>query len=218
MMANRAGWIDGPVDVLLTALDELGMTASRRAAADLINERVSWVASQMGTSRTTARRYLTDDAVRQLARTLVFSLADETPGADILAADPDTTVPMALVGSTIAGLAEASRVRLNESDHVDDIRSSLGQLAQSQSAIGQILIRSQDFDTTAPNNGLVMLPFGLVNRIARQLRAAADLVDEGVLPDGLDERLNGKLGAALRRDADRLRDCIRRPPHAPSGR
>jgi hypothetical protein len=217
-MAHRAGWIDGPVDVLLAALDELGMTASRRAAVDLINERVSCVASQMGTSTTTARRYLTDDAVQQLARTLVFSLADETPGADILAADPDTAVPMALIGSTIAGLAEASRVRFNESDHVDEIRSSLAQLAQSQSAIGQILIRSHDHDRTAQTSRVVMLPFGLVNRIARQLRAAAVLVDEGVLPDGLDAQVTGKLGAALRRDADRLRDCIRGAPQPPSGR
>jgi hypothetical protein len=45
------------------------------------------------------------------------------PGTDILAANLDTAVPMEHLGSTIA---------------------SLGQLAQSQSTIGQILIRSHD--------------------------------------------------------------------------
>jgi hypothetical protein len=77
-------WVDGRVDALLAALHDLGMSASRAAAAELVAERVGWVSSQMRISPAAARRYLTDDAMTSLARTMVISVADETPGADIL--------------------------------------------------------------------------------------------------------------------------------------
>lgn len=83
-MTPRPSWVDGRVDALLAALDELGMSVSRAAATELIQERVQWVSAQMGISPTAARRYLTDDALTDLARTMVVSVADETPGADVI--------------------------------------------------------------------------------------------------------------------------------------
>src|SRR6478672_4360645 len=80
----KPAWLDGRVDALLTTLHELGMSVSRDAAAELIHERLQWVFSQLGISRTAARRYLTDDALADLARAMVISLADETPGADVI--------------------------------------------------------------------------------------------------------------------------------------
>jgi hypothetical protein len=60
-------WIAGRVDVLLAALDDSGMSVSRAAAAELICERVEWVSSQMRLTPATAKRYLTDDALSDLA-------------------------------------------------------------------------------------------------------------------------------------------------------
>jgi hypothetical protein len=42
---RRRTWLDGRVDVLLAALDEYGMSASVVSAAELIQERVQWVAA-----------------------------------------------------------------------------------------------------------------------------------------------------------------------------
>lgn len=46
-MSPQSKWIDARVDVLLTELSDLGMSMSRVAAAELIRERVEWVATQM---------------------------------------------------------------------------------------------------------------------------------------------------------------------------
>jgi hypothetical protein len=70
---DREAWVDGRVDVLLIALHDLGMSASRAAAAELIQERVRWVSAQAGIAPTAARRYLTDDALTELARTMVVA-------------------------------------------------------------------------------------------------------------------------------------------------
>ena len=71
MIAPRQAWVDSRVDVvLLAALHDLGMSASRAAAAELIHERARWVSAQAGISPTAARRYLTDDALTDLPRTM----------------------------------------------------------------------------------------------------------------------------------------------------
>jgi hypothetical protein len=66
----KPSWVDGRVDALLAALHEFGMSVSRAAAMELIHEHVQWVSSQMGISPTAARRYLTDEALADLARTI----------------------------------------------------------------------------------------------------------------------------------------------------
>jgi hypothetical protein len=94
MMASKPSWVDSRVDSLLAALDELGISVSRAAAGELIQERVQWVSAQMGVSPTAARRYLTDDALADLARTMVVSFADETPGADVIESARTAAVPL----------------------------------------------------------------------------------------------------------------------------
>ena len=137
-MSGKQTWVDGRVDVLLAALHELGLSASRAAATDLIHERVRWVSSQAGISPTSARRYLTDQALEALAQTMAFSLVEETPGADVLEAIPTAGVPLSLLGRCIAGLAEAVQVRLHELDDIDHVRVTVAQLAHALSAIGQL--------------------------------------------------------------------------------
>ena len=137
-MTPKPTWVDGRVDVLLAALHDLGMSMSHAAATELIHERVRWVSSQMAISATAARRYLTDDVLADLARTMVFTLADETPGADVIGSARTAAVPLPILGRCIAGLAEAIQIRLRERDDIDHLRTSVAQLAQALSAIGQV--------------------------------------------------------------------------------
>jgi hypothetical protein len=181
-MSPRRTWVDGRVDALQAALDALGMSISRAAAAELIHERVQWISCQAGISPTTARGYLTDDALTSLAQTMAFSLVEETPGADILDAPRTTTVPLPILGRCIAGLAEAIQVRLHERDDVEHIRTTITQLAHALSALGQIIAEQTTPDdnpadaTMSP--ALIPLPPGLVHRTARYLEATAALLTE----------------------------------------
>jgi hypothetical protein len=77
-MTRKPTWVDGRVNALLAVMHDLGMSVSR-GAAELIQERVRWMSAQMGISPTAARCYLTDDALADLARATVNSVADETP-------------------------------------------------------------------------------------------------------------------------------------------
>ena len=203
-MTPKPTWVDRRVDALLAALHDLGMSASRAAATELVHERVRWVSSQMGISPAAARRYLTDDVLADLARTLVISVADETPGADVTESARTAAVPLPILGRCIAGLAEAIQIRLRERDDIDHLRTSVAQLAQALSAIGQV---TSDHAPVHAGRAaaLVMMPPGLVNRAARYLEAAATLVHDGVLPEDFDTTHAGQLAATFRQDAASLR-------------
>ena len=159
-MSPRQSWVDARVDVLLAALHDLGMSASRAAATDLVHERVQWVSSQMGVSPTAGRRYLTDDALVDLARSMAFSVVDETPGADVIDSPRTAAVPLPILGRAIAGLAEAVQIRLVERDDLEHLRSTVGQLAQILSAVGQV--SSDQPQASAGRVPVVMMPPGLV--------------------------------------------------------
>jgi len=203
-MAPRQAWVDGRVDVLLAALQDLGMSASRAAAADLIHERVRWVSAQAGISPTAARRYLTDDALTDLARTMVVTLAEETPGADVIAAARTAAVPLPVLARCIAGLAEAIQLRLRERDDIDHLRTTVAELAQTLSAIGQVTA-DQPARPAGPAPVVVMMPPGLMHRAARYLEVAATLAHGGVLPEDVGTTDAGRLAATLLQDAASLR-------------
>lgn len=86
-------WIEERVDALLLVLSDLGMSMSPPAAGELIDERVQFVAAQMQVTAATARRDLTDEVISGLAQSLAFGLAEETPGADLLAAPREARIP-----------------------------------------------------------------------------------------------------------------------------
>lgn len=202
-MTPKPSWVDGRVDALLAALHELGMSVSRAAATELIHERVQWVSVQMGISPTAARRYLTDDALADLARTMVVSVADETPGADVIESARTAAVPLAILGRCIAGLAEAIRLRLRELDDIEHTRTTVDHLAQTLSAVGQVT--ADHAPAPADGAAVIMMPPGLVNRAARYLEAAASLVNEGVLPEDFSTTHAGQLAATFMQDAATLR-------------
>jgi len=204
-MTPQPTWVDGRVDALLAALHDLGMSASRAAATELIHERVQWVSSQMGISPTAARRYLTDDALADLARTMVLSVADETPGADVTESARTAAVPLPILGRCIAGLAEAIQIRLRELDDIDHLRTTVAQLAQALSAIGQVTSDHTPDPAGRAAAVVILMPPGLVNRAARYLEAAAILVHQGVLPADFTTAHAGQLEDTFRQDAASLR-------------
>jgi selenocysteine lyase/cysteine desulfurase len=204
-MTPQPTWVDGRVDALLAALHDLGMSASRAAATELIHERVQWVSSQMGISPTAARRYLTDDALADLARTMVLSVADETPGADVTESARTAAVPLPILGRCIAGLAEAIQIRLRELDDIDHLRTTVAQLAQALSAIGQVTSDHTPDPAGRAAAVVILMPPGLVNRAARYLEAAAILVHQGVLPEDFSTTHAGQLAATFMQDAASLR-------------
>ncbi len=204
-MTPKPTWVDGRVDALLAALDDLGMSMSRAAATELIHERARWVSSQMDISATAARRYLNDDVLADLARTMVFSLADETPGADVIQSARTAAVPLPILGRCIAGLAETIQIRLRERDDVGHLRTTIGQLAQTLSAIGQVTADYTPDPAGRAAAAVIMIPPGLVNRAARYLEAAATLVHDGASPEDFDTTQAGQLAATFLQDAASLR-------------
>ena len=203
-MTRKPSWVDGRVDVLLAALHDLGMSVSRASAAELIGERVRWVSSQMDISPAAARRYITDDALADLARAMVISLADETPGADVTESARTAAVPLPILGRCVAGLAEAVQIRLREREDIDHLRTTVSQLVQALSAIGQVT-SDQVPNPAGGAAAVVMMPPGLVNRAARYLEAAAALVNDGVLPEDFNSTHAGELAATFLQDAASLR-------------
>ena len=203
-MAPRQAWVDGRVDVLLAALHDLGMSASRAAAADLIHERVRWVSAQAGISPTAARRYLTDDALTDLARTMVVTLAEETPGADVIASARTAAVPLPVLARCIAGLAEAIQLRLRERDDIDHLRTTVAELAQALSAIGQVTA-DQRRGPAGPAPVVVRLPPGSGSPGRAFPAGRRDPRPRGVLPEDVGSTDAGRLAATLLQDAASLR-------------
>jgi hypothetical protein len=83
----------------------------RQRAGELITGQVRAVATLMNVTEATARGYLGDEIIKDMARRMLFEVAAERPGADLLEAPRTVSLPLALVGITVAALAEAMQVR-----------------------------------------------------------------------------------------------------------
>jgi hypothetical protein len=95
------------------------------------------VAALLAVTEATARGYLGDETAKDMARRMLFEVAGERPGADLMDAPRTVPLPLALVGSTIAALAEAMQVRAaNEPPaHLGEVITTY---AQTLSGFGQI--------------------------------------------------------------------------------
>ena len=114
---------------------------------------------------------------------MLFEIAAERPGADLLEAPRTVPVPLMLVGITVAALAEAMQVRAaNElPDHLGDVITTY---AQTLSGLGQITADAAP--RQAGNPAEVLVPPALLRRAARYISGAADLAASGgKLPDGI---------------------------------
>ncbi len=198
----RRTWLDHKVDTLLEELAASSMHLDRQHAGELITDRVRSVAAHMRVTEPTARKYLDDETVKDIARRMLFEFAGEQPGADLLEAPRTVPLPLVLVGVIVAALAEAMQVRAaNEpSDRLGDVVATYG---QALSGFGQITADAASRQAGDPAE--VMFPPALLRRAARYISNAADLAASGgKLPDGVPEEARDELAAALRRDADGL--------------
>jgi hypothetical protein len=179
------------------------MSMSRPAARELIEERVQFVAAQMRVAPATARNYLTDEAITGLAQSLAFGFVEETPGADLFAAQRDSTIPVRLAGRVSAGLAEAVRIRLAEREDLEHTREAVAQLAHAQGVLG--LVMADQIAYVLEGEPWIRAPRALLHRLARHLEAAAGLVEDGVIGYDTNPLEARSLPDALRRDAEVLR-------------
>src|SRR5258708_5919096 len=133
----RRTWLDQKGDALLEELAASGMDLDRQRAGELITDRVHAVAALMRVTAPTARRYLDDETVRDMARRMLFEFAAEQPGADLLEVPRTVPVPLVFVGIIVAALAEAMQVRAaNEpSDRLGRVVATYGQML---SGLGQV--------------------------------------------------------------------------------
>ena len=126
----RRTWLDNKIDVFLKELAASGMHLDRQRAGELITGQVRAVATLMRVTEATARTYLDDDEIiKDMARRMLFEVAGERPGAGLLEAARTVPLPLALVGITVAALAEAMQVRAaNEPpDHLRDVITTYAQ-------------------------------------------------------------------------------------------
>jgi hypothetical protein len=198
----RRTWLDSKIEVFLEELDASGMHLDRQRAGELITDQVHAVAAMMRVTEATARTYLDDETVKDMARRMLFGVVGEQPGADLLEVPRTVPLPLALVGITVAALAEAMQVRAaNEPPgHLTDVITTY---AQTLSGLGQITAGAAP--EQAGNPAEVLFPAALLRRAARYISGAADLAaNGGQLPGGIPETARGQLAATLRRDADGL--------------
>jgi hypothetical protein len=109
-----------------------------------------------------------------MARRMLFQVVGERPGADLMEAP--RAVPLALVGITVAALAEAMQVRAaNEPPgHLGDVITTY---AQTLSGFGQITAGAAP--EQAGNPAGILSPSALLRRAARCIGGAADLAANG---------------------------------------
>lgn len=119
-------------------------------------------------------------------------------------------MPLPVLGRCVAGLAEAIQIRLHEPGDIEHLRTTVAQLTQTLSALGQVT--ADQAPAPAVGAAVVMMPPGLVNRAARYLEAAASLVSDGVLPADFSTTHAGNLAATFLQDAASLRYYAGEPP------
>jgi len=198
----RRTWLDSKIDVFLEELAASGTHLDRQRAGELITGQVRAVATLMRVTEATARTYLGDEIIKDMARRMLFEVAGERPGADLMEAPRTVPLPLALVGVTVAALAEAMQVRAaNEPPgHLGDVITTY---AQTLSGLGQITAGAAR--KQAGNPAQILFPPALLRRAARYIGGAVDpAASGGRLPDGIPETTRSQLAATLRRDADGL--------------
>ena len=170
-MPRRTG-LDSKIDVFLEELAASGMHLDRQRAGELITGQVRAVAALMRVTEATARSYLGDEIIKDMARRMRFEVAAERPGADLMEAPRTVPLSLALVGITVAALAEAMQVRAaNEPpDHLGDVITTC---AQALSGLGQITAGAAAEQAGNPLG--ILFPPALLRRAARYISGAADL-------------------------------------------
>src|SRR5437870_7816548 len=156
----------------------------------------------MRVTEATARTHLDGETIKHMARRMLFEVAGERPGADLMEAPRTVPLPLALVGITVAALAEALQVRA-ANEPPDHLRDVITTYAQMLSGLGQIIAGAAP--EQAGNPAEILFPPALLRRAARYISGAADLAAYGgKLPGGIPWTARSQRAATMRREADRL--------------
>ncbi len=170
----RRTWLDSKIDVFLEELAASGMHLDRQRAGELITGQVRAVATLMSVTGATARSYLGDEIIKDMARRMLSGVAGERPGAGLMEAPRTVPLPLALVGITVAALAEAMQVRA-ANEPPDHLRGVITTYAQTLSGLGQITAGAAP--EQAGNSAEILFPPALRLRAARYISGAADLAN-----------------------------------------
>ena len=179
------------------------MHLDRQRAGELISGQVRTGGQpSLRVTEATARTYLGDESIKDMARRMLFGSPGERPGADLMEAPRTVPLSLALVGITVAALAEAMQVRAaNEPPgspwgrhhhlRANTVRARADHRRRRAGAAG--------------DPAEILFPAALLRRAARYISGAVDLAaNGGKLPDGIPETARNQLAATLRRDADGL--------------
>lgn len=202
-MARRR-WFDPWVEIYLDEAADLGLVADREPVAKLIIDAVETVADRMRVTPATARGYLTEDQVRDLAREAAFWLVAEQPGANLLTAPRPVLASLAEVGQSLAAASVAGQIFIAAGD------STAAAQCLGLTAIGGFLLKDE------ASRSPLSLPTAWLARIARQLENAAAALEGGTpLPaDTRDPSDDARAGVvrSLRTDAKALSAMIANAP------
>ena len=163
-------WIGSLVDVFTDELGYFELEVGRTPVGELIREKIQRLSVKLGIFEQSARRYMTEEVLRDLARNAAVELADERPGADLFAQPRNISVGIGTIGRALAALSEAAHVRVANQDTVGahgllEMISLLGQILSERSATG--------------SDDAVRLPQAALTRCARLLEATAEMMAQG---------------------------------------
>lgn len=167
-------------------VNDRGMTMTDQAAQQLLTERVQAVAERMRVGVRQAQTYLTDEALAGVVDSMVETLADEAPGADLVTESRTTTLTVGTLGRLIAGLAEVALLYTDPTTALP-ANERVGRTHEVLTLLSVTGLIQAD----TPGSGPVAVPPALLTRIARILTTAAEHTD------------STDLAATLRRDAMR---------------
>lgn len=196
----RPRWITTKAALLVERTAALGMTIDQDVAETLIQDRLRAVAAAMRVTEATARRYLDDDTIGELAASMVASFVEEQPGLDLAGADPDTGIEPRLAALAVTALAEATLVHLANPGRVG--AGLVGECVGMLSIHGTRLYQSVGDDVVAVSRAWL-------RRAARYLEAAADTLDSGGAVGTPTDVDPSRIATSLRSDAGLLRAACR---------
>jgi hypothetical protein len=204
----RRTWLDDKIDLFLEEPTASGMHLARQRAGELISGQVRAVAILMGVTETSARSYLDDEIIKDMARRMLFEVAGEQPSADLMEAHGPSGCRWASWGSPSRPWPRrcGSGRRTSRPITCGDVITTY---AQALSGLGQIAADAAPEQAGDPAG--ISFPPALLRRAARYISGAADLAaNGGKLPDEIPETARSQLATTLRRDADGL--IASRPP------
>jgi hypothetical protein len=184
--AMPGSWVEERAQFLVGLLGVRGLTMSLEASRVLVANQVEHVCQQVGLTERAARAYMTDEALRELADSVAFSLVEEFPGADLHTLARTVAMPVAMAGVTLSALAETLLFYLDHGRADSIAETPLRELTVMLSLLGLFIAEG--------DGASIALPPAFLVRMARKLETAA------IHPGATSE-----LSAALRRDAAHLR-------------